>query len=636
MNKHIFLFTLGPVQSFIAQARKTQDLFAGSQLLSKYTHYAFGLLEQSVGKQNIELIFPSFKGSSNPNRFAAEISNVTTLQIKAIGSNLKSDLITDFVAEAEELLTKISNYSNIANDAKAQLQQHWEVYWAAIPLDGDDKYRVQQEDLLKFMSSAKNTRLFDQMEEEGRKCSVDGIRNALFVRHNLNEQGKSGKKPPNFTQPTYCEIPDTDTRLVPGEGLSAVSMFKRLYDPKGKEFPSTAKVALMEKLRIIKLDSAKYTALKAYKAHFNKKKEDEKYWDEQLLLEENLSRKYFLKHGLKFGLNEGGTDLDNGLQDDYKKLIKLTGKFAPSYYAILLFDGDAMGDWFNGSNLEKPDQLKAFQLALKDHFHKFAKTASDYLDSGDYRGKTIYAGGDDFLGLVNLHHLLDVVEHLRAKFKELVSEQLLKEQTEFKVRANCELSFSAGVAIAHYKEPLGIVLQAAREAEERAKKQRDRGPEGGQLCFSVIRHSGGTTQATLPFGAIDEDKIPLLQAFKSVVGALTNSEFSNQFIHGLEKVFGAWEKAEKRNLFDWEAKRQIARACMLRRRTKEQDGEEESKEVFALRKKKAILDLQTKFLEISGGSVDQVFSFDLQNSLNLLSIADFIYRTTKPEPDENA
>ncbi len=35
MNNHLFLFTLGPVQSFIAQARKTQDLYAGSETLSR-------------------------------------------------------------------------------------------------------------------------------------------------------------------------------------------------------------------------------------------------------------------------------------------------------------------------------------------------------------------------------------------------------------------------------------------------------------------------------------------------------------------------------------------------------------------------------------------------------------------------
>ena len=35
MSNYLFLYTIGPVQSFIAQARKTQDLWCGSTLLSE-------------------------------------------------------------------------------------------------------------------------------------------------------------------------------------------------------------------------------------------------------------------------------------------------------------------------------------------------------------------------------------------------------------------------------------------------------------------------------------------------------------------------------------------------------------------------------------------------------------------------
>jgi len=34
-NQYLFLFTIGPVQSFIAQARKTRDLYAGSAILGE-------------------------------------------------------------------------------------------------------------------------------------------------------------------------------------------------------------------------------------------------------------------------------------------------------------------------------------------------------------------------------------------------------------------------------------------------------------------------------------------------------------------------------------------------------------------------------------------------------------------------
>ena len=86
MSNHLFLFTIGPVQSFIAQARKTQDLYAGSKLLSDLIGY--GLCEVSKIK-NTEIIFPNFdttefkqdcqdsqkiKDRSFPNRFIAKVS----------------------------------------------------------------------------------------------------------------------------------------------------------------------------------------------------------------------------------------------------------------------------------------------------------------------------------------------------------------------------------------------------------------------------------------------------------------------------------------------------------------------------------------------------------------------------------
>ena len=56
MNKYLFLFTVGPVQSFIGQARKTQDLYAGSFLLSHLIDSAMKEIEDKVN--NCKFIFP--------------------------------------------------------------------------------------------------------------------------------------------------------------------------------------------------------------------------------------------------------------------------------------------------------------------------------------------------------------------------------------------------------------------------------------------------------------------------------------------------------------------------------------------------------------------------------------------------
>ena len=80
MNNHLFLLTLGPVQSFIAQARKAQDLYAGSQILSLLVREGIKTFQESFPEGKI--IFPSIKNgnkdsiqASLPNRFIAKISN---------------------------------------------------------------------------------------------------------------------------------------------------------------------------------------------------------------------------------------------------------------------------------------------------------------------------------------------------------------------------------------------------------------------------------------------------------------------------------------------------------------------------------------------------------------------------------
>ena len=53
-KQYLFLFNIGPVQSFISQARKTQDLYAGSRILGELIFAASEVAE----KNDAEFIFP--------------------------------------------------------------------------------------------------------------------------------------------------------------------------------------------------------------------------------------------------------------------------------------------------------------------------------------------------------------------------------------------------------------------------------------------------------------------------------------------------------------------------------------------------------------------------------------------------
>src|SRR5439155_14287034 len=73
MTQYMLLFSLGPVQSFIAQARKTRDLWLGSFLLS-------ALMQESMKDIKSNLLFPfnptiQDKIPDLPNKYIAIFNN---------------------------------------------------------------------------------------------------------------------------------------------------------------------------------------------------------------------------------------------------------------------------------------------------------------------------------------------------------------------------------------------------------------------------------------------------------------------------------------------------------------------------------------------------------------------------------
>lgn len=631
-KNHLIVFTIGPVQSFISQARRTQDLYAGSRMLSSLTREAYLLFDQKLGAANHTLIFPAFYGQdnlpvqSNPNRFALSVSGLSNIDIQGICREVEKELRTNiFEKAALDSLTTIKGFQKVSNESQQQLSHHLEVYWAAIVLDSTNEYVEQYLEIEKYLAATKNLRPFQQNSEVGRKCNVDGIRNAIFVKPNSSSTGKTGRVPA-FIQKNHCQLPATDTRLSPGEGLSAMSMYKRIYEKEGA-FPSTARIALLAKLKEIEKDESKAKLLQEYKDLFSNN-----YWDEQLLYPENVSAKYFKRQGLTSCLNEEGGEskIKPEITNKYEELVQEVKSFSSSYYAIILFDGDKMGEWFHGGYLEDKNQLFDFQQSLRDLLQQYATWALEYLD--EPRGKAIYAGGDDFLGLINLNHLFEAIKILRLKFDQMVNQPLKQERVKYKVLPEANFSFSAGIAIAHYKQPLNIVLNEARKAESEAKNKAD--PD--QFCIKVIRHSGGTTTTILPFGTSqnraadtgEENQLVGVNSLQGIYELLIQQDFSNQFITNLIHETRYWDGANPRELFDLEALRLTIRANNIVK------GETESKEEFQARKE-VLINLITGYIkELSHPSQAALKDEELKNTISALRICDFIYRATKNENDD--
>ncbi len=517
-KSHLFLITFGPVQSFISNARKTKDLYASSRMLSVLTKAGMQAInDQELFKKNpqdIKIIFPAdIHSNSLPNRILAKFSleeSKRTELAKAISEAIKNKLKT----LATEALKKAKQ--SIENPPKGfweQIAQHLSIHWVFEPVSSD--YTQTYHNLEAQLASIKNTAMFEQyryhedyLGEQGKKCSLDGENNALFFGTPDSESKQKSIKKWNGGA---FFLNDDEVKVYPTEGLSAISLTKRFYQEQG--FPSTAKIALMQDMTKAEENTALADKIDVFRKFFRKKD-----FDEQLFYEENLNATYLEKHGIEVS----NAKLSN-IQEAYHGI---SSHLKTKYYALTIFDGDSMGKWLRGTKLKKDTDLAVFHTKFSEILSDFAKQAQGILSEVKHNGKTVYAGGDDFLGFINLHHLFEVMSELRTEFNKQVNSQLQKyaEQGE-------NLTFSAGIMIAHYKTPLSEVLKKAREVEQTAKKLGDR----NAFAIAVMKHSGELQECVFKWDtdASAPSASGNWQAVETIFSMLKDELFSNKFITNL-------------------------------------------------------------------------------------------------------
>ena len=149
-------------------------------------------------------------------------------------------------------------------------------------------------------------------------------------------------------------------------------------------------------------------------------------------------------------------------------------------------DGDRIGRFLKNSGGKNPDILNRFSQAMLTWGHDFQR---DFNNSG--QGRIVYAGGDDFLGVM-----------FRNK-AELTGQEVLKYFSQFPqvwerhgqrdAQGNL-LTVSVGLVWAAPNVPQRDILQHCREAEKHAKQGgRDR------LCIRVLFNGGNYIEWLCPW-----------------------------------------------------------------------------------------------------------------------------------------
>jgi CRISPR-associated protein Cmr2 len=535
---YLFVLTIGPVQSFIAAARRTRDLWAGSQLLSDLSREAAIYLQN----QNATLIFPApaednldFKKHDVVNRIVAKVNiqdEKKTGDIKAFGEKLEEQIKRVFKEKNNQLFNTFTDLLFDCTSAKRQLADLLEISWAAVPFEGES-YNKVRDDIERILAARKNTRDFKQpdwSQASQPKSSIDGQRESVihedaYVRRGDNDNTKKLK----------LERLWNEFNISGAERLSGVDLFKRHYQPQlhpNVDFPSTSHIAALPFIwRYVREDYQDLKERDEYTSEKAEEKEFRHFWalccenrsngsrekafkaaieeyveqfepiKQSIQLKEEARKQTswisrFMPYDASILFDTRINETNNANQsggDDSKELKQvreallcfygakecpdkpsLNTQERPSpYYAILLADGDSMGQAIdklanktNGIELHK---------RFSQRLDQFASSVRNIVES--HWGGLIYSGGDDVLALVPLHSLLSCAKKLHDAFDDT-----WRDFAELDTKP----TLSMGIAIAHYMEPLSDTLNLARNAEKKAKGF----PGKNALAITLSKRSG--------------------------------------------------------------------------------------------------------------------------------------------------
>lgn len=477
MSKYLFLVSIGPVQEFIASARRSRDLWFGSWILSELSKTAALTIVQQHGSAMNRLIFPApadeedLKPDSDfnvANKIIAEIDqepqNLATTMKKAIDARLNQirDSAFDRIQGSFD--------RNVPNKQVADLV---EFLWAGVPLSDALEYKSVRVHLEALMAARKNTRTFQVVGwgDMVPKSSLDGQRESV-----IPESAFDTLSPENLYE-RY--------KVNQGERLCGVGLLKRLgHSGRHESFPSTSHIAAGPLLRRLKeADRASLVMhwLEYYSKLPSETKRDERIsWGKPHPIIERYDGSILFEERLRDTLkNEKLRDAQKHLGVFFKNIAQVMdvspGSLKPiPYYALLLADGDNMGKAIDYQ--DSPKKHRALSQALA----RFASDVKGIVEE-QHEGALVYAGGDDVLAFVPLHTVLECANALATNFH--------KNMNPYPDKDGKTSTLSVGIAIAHHIEPLSDALNLARRAESEAKSVSGK----NALAVVVSKRSGSET-----------------------------------------------------------------------------------------------------------------------------------------------
>lgn len=474
MSRHLLLIVLGPVQEFIAQARRTRDLWYGSHLLSELGRCAARTLVEG----GADLIFPALERGDR--ELVACPSPLRPDGAPPI--NIANKLLAEVPAECEPglLARKVREglksfwLSQIAGRVKSScaglldrgIDQAWLEqletfldFTAAWKPFSDADYPAARRALEREVASRKMLREFDSwkcLRGSVSKSSLDGGRETVL-------------RPPAQRDAQLA----ARYRIAAGEELDAIGLIKRAGG-EPEQFVPIFNVAFGPWLQLAEAHAgAQLSALGRAASKLGLSRVVRKVacvspfgFDAGVLLASRW-KSIFQELGSTVDPNDWG-------REHVGPLLEVLQEPYP-YVACLVADGDGMGAVLG--KLQSPSAHRDFSRVLSAFGREARRVVED-----EHRGSLIYAGGDDVLAFLPLSDALACGDSLRRCFSTMLGPLNLEPPP----------TLSVGLGIGHVMEGMGDLLELGREAEKLAKGA-DLAREQARNALGVIvdKRSGG-------------------------------------------------------------------------------------------------------------------------------------------------
>jgi len=462
MKTYLMTISIGPVQDFIAAARRLRDLWFGSYLLSELAKQA----SRTLRDNKAALIFPAPAAPDKdlapdsamraPNKILARVDASDPRQLF---NEMKASLERFWIEELAQKTIKNARSDVDQTLFDRQIGDFLEIYGAWTPENGD--YPAARERVDGLLAARKSLRDFQQTRpletDQGGglpKSSLDGLRESVLKGERRRKGIKKNEELDALGWIKRYGEKDGHEKLPDFESLSdlAADPFLRgiVQNPKA----AAAVGALADAFKSLELDLPRV----APKDH----RKPLKGLPPQSLFFSRIARE----------LEEKGVEPKRRREvfQLIRRVCAAAGhKQGPlPYAAILVGDGDRMGKTIE--RIRQAKEHQRFSVAL-DGFARSCQAIA-----ANHRGSLVYSGGDDVVAFAPLDMALSCVRAFQSEFDQRMS-AIFPEQSE-------RPTFSIGMAIVHHLRPMGLSFQLARKAERLAK-------DSGRNALAVILDKRG-------------------------------------------------------------------------------------------------------------------------------------------------